>query len=322
MYYTGAGQWMEEDPIQFDAGDPNLRRYVGNDPTDATDPSGLKITIDGKAITALARDNVKEAVKKKFAILIPDGNKIIDEIAETMQQASYTFDYKTAEAFAVDIVGRLNVIKAARTFQDAKVGFNRTTTLARIPGGAAYWKDLPQGLELKEGASAAAAFRAFVKKRGPDDPAPSLDCACGAYVVFYLGLLNTLEGLVTGGRGTQLFDELASKDRAGKKQQVRLLGGEGTNPRGWNPTTEPNDKLFIPGDAVYFENPDNSGAPWLGENTIYLGNKLFFAHGIGVKSKEAIIMELNMHKNPAVAKPKAAYVSEKRVSPMFGVLLR
>jgi hypothetical protein len=42
MYYTGTGQWMEEDPIQFDAGDPNLRRDVGNDPTNLTDPSGLQ----------------------------------------------------------------------------------------------------------------------------------------------------------------------------------------------------------------------------------------------------------------------------------------
>jgi pimeloyl-ACP methyl ester carboxylesterase len=32
---------MEEDPIQFKAGDPNLERFVGNNPTNATDPSGL-----------------------------------------------------------------------------------------------------------------------------------------------------------------------------------------------------------------------------------------------------------------------------------------
>jgi hypothetical protein len=32
---------MEEDPIQFSAGDTNLRRYVGNDPTNHADASGL-----------------------------------------------------------------------------------------------------------------------------------------------------------------------------------------------------------------------------------------------------------------------------------------
>jgi hypothetical protein len=41
MYDPGVGRWLEEDPIGFDAGDPNLYRYVGNAPTNETDPSGL-----------------------------------------------------------------------------------------------------------------------------------------------------------------------------------------------------------------------------------------------------------------------------------------
>lgn len=43
MYDPTVGKWMEEDPIQFKAGDANLRRYVSNDPTNATDPSGLQV---------------------------------------------------------------------------------------------------------------------------------------------------------------------------------------------------------------------------------------------------------------------------------------
>jgi len=35
------GRWMQEDPIAFGAGDPNLERYVGNNPTNSTDTSGL-----------------------------------------------------------------------------------------------------------------------------------------------------------------------------------------------------------------------------------------------------------------------------------------
>jgi RHS repeat-associated protein len=34
-------QWLQEDPAQFGGGDGNLRRPVGNDPTNAVDPSGL-----------------------------------------------------------------------------------------------------------------------------------------------------------------------------------------------------------------------------------------------------------------------------------------
>jgi RHS repeat-associated protein len=41
-YYDPAtGPWLSEDPLGFDAGDANLYRYVGNEPTDVTDPSGL-----------------------------------------------------------------------------------------------------------------------------------------------------------------------------------------------------------------------------------------------------------------------------------------
>jgi len=41
-YYDPAtGRFVSQDPIGFDAGDANLYRYVGNAPTNATDPFGL-----------------------------------------------------------------------------------------------------------------------------------------------------------------------------------------------------------------------------------------------------------------------------------------
>jgi hypothetical protein len=43
MYDPRIGRWTGEDPVGFRAGDPNLLRYVGNDPTNATDPSGLTL---------------------------------------------------------------------------------------------------------------------------------------------------------------------------------------------------------------------------------------------------------------------------------------
>ncbi len=40
-YDPKIGRWTSEDPLGFDAGDTNLNRYVNNEPTDMTDPSGL-----------------------------------------------------------------------------------------------------------------------------------------------------------------------------------------------------------------------------------------------------------------------------------------
>ena len=44
---TALGQWTQEDPMGFAAGDANVRRYVGNDPVNRVDPSGLDELILG-----------------------------------------------------------------------------------------------------------------------------------------------------------------------------------------------------------------------------------------------------------------------------------
>ena len=40
-YDPTIGRFISEDPIAFDGGDMDLYRYVGNEPTNAIDPSGL-----------------------------------------------------------------------------------------------------------------------------------------------------------------------------------------------------------------------------------------------------------------------------------------
>jgi RHS repeat-associated protein len=40
-YDPATGRWVSQDPMGFGAGDTNLQRYCGNEPTNATDPSGL-----------------------------------------------------------------------------------------------------------------------------------------------------------------------------------------------------------------------------------------------------------------------------------------
>jgi hypothetical protein len=43
MYDPTVGRWISADPISFKGEDANLYRYVGNSPTNATDPMGRKI---------------------------------------------------------------------------------------------------------------------------------------------------------------------------------------------------------------------------------------------------------------------------------------
>ena len=54
-YDPSTGQFISQDPIGFQAGDPNLYRYVNNAPGDWTDPSGLVpkliLRLDGSVIS-------------------------------------------------------------------------------------------------------------------------------------------------------------------------------------------------------------------------------------------------------------------------------
>src|ERR1700694_2868773 len=52
MYDPIIGRWLEEDPTGFDAGDMDLYRLEGNNPTNEVDPSGLEWQrIGGKPVT-------------------------------------------------------------------------------------------------------------------------------------------------------------------------------------------------------------------------------------------------------------------------------
>jgi uncharacterized protein RhaS with RHS repeats len=53
VYDPMVGRFLEEDPIGFAAGDPNLFRYVRNSPTNATDPSGLQEAVPQLSIKTL-----------------------------------------------------------------------------------------------------------------------------------------------------------------------------------------------------------------------------------------------------------------------------
>ncbi len=52
FYDPTTGKFVNEDPKSFEAGDANLRRYVGNDPINATDPSGNQAISEADGLAA------------------------------------------------------------------------------------------------------------------------------------------------------------------------------------------------------------------------------------------------------------------------------
>jgi RHS repeat-associated protein len=78
------GKFISEDPISFQAGDPNLYRYVFNSPLNGTDPSGLQTASDEFPIFRIP------------PIPIPDLGQTLQDIGNGISEAG-----KTVERFLV-----------------------------------------------------------------------------------------------------------------------------------------------------------------------------------------------------------------------------
>ncbi|MHB9068435.1 MAG: RHS repeat-associated core domain-containing protein [Pirellulaceae bacterium] len=70
-YDPTTGRWLSQDPIGFAAGDVNLYRYVGNQATGATDPSGLEEQpgqFPGKPKGTIGRDILQDLHREDAAL--------------------------------------------------------------------------------------------------------------------------------------------------------------------------------------------------------------------------------------------------------------
>ncbi|VTR91659.1 rhs repeat-associated core domain protein : YD repeat protein OS=Planctomyces limnophilus (strain ATCC 43296 / DSM 3776 / IFAM 1008 / 290) GN=Plim_1050 PE=4 SV=1: SBBP: SBBP: RHS_repeat: RHS_repeat: RHS_repeat: RHS_repeat: RHS_repeat: RHS_repeat: RHS_repeat: RHS_repeat: RHS_repeat: RHS_repeat: RHS_repeat: RHS_repeat: RHS_repeat: RHS_repeat: RHS_repeat: RHS_repeat: RHS_repeat: RHS_repeat: RHS_repeat [Gemmata massiliana] len=97
-YDAFSGKWLSADPLSFAAGDANLYRYVGNQPTTRTDPSGLQmassvVTNAGAAIAGgvfaavAARGRIQEVFldqKDSKSVIESTGGKIEGSLAYVM----------------------------------------------------------------------------------------------------------------------------------------------------------------------------------------------------------------------------------------------
>jgi RHS repeat-associated protein len=87
MYSPALGRFLQTDPVGFDAGF-NLYRYVGNDPVNLTDPSGLKPTKEGGAAALKAALDIMIKLceccveKDKVEQCKEDAKKIVDALVK------------------------------------------------------------------------------------------------------------------------------------------------------------------------------------------------------------------------------------------------
>jgi uncharacterized protein RhaS with RHS repeats len=150
MYDPTIGQWISEDPIDFDAGDPNLRRYVGNSPTNKTDPFGLQ----EKQPSVASVNGVRfEGANVNVRIVdIADGKVTIEYTTsdgKTMQATRAIDQFKPADqAFLkkLQLVPRNIVIDAFN-----RTGAEQDAWVRAVVDGIATLNELPKGKEILQG---------------------------------------------------------------------------------------------------------------------------------------------------------------------------
>jgi uncharacterized protein RhaS with RHS repeats len=143
MYDPRIGRWMTEDPIEFEAADPDLYRYVHNDPTNATDPSGLQTRKLSQLKERMVDSDIGEGGKSMANVHVKDEGKVVaketlslgakdNAIALCLTNASFTLGFESSKLKGLIRFGVVSedpqVIKVCRWLQYIKVNKPKGTT--------------------------------------------------------------------------------------------------------------------------------------------------------------------------------------------------
>ena len=194
------------------------------------------------------------------------------EIYLALENSRSIHEYGSMHEFIFELKLRENIILAARKLHESKIAFAPFNGSKFNPK---IWTKIKYGYLLKPNVLPSDAIKdVFTNGREY-----AFECSTAIILIYYKAVLDSI--------ATSYFNSLFQ----------RLLVWD------WNYdhdlgiiTTVGRD--FIPGDVVYFYNPDFSHPVWTGENAVYLGNDQYFGHGIGIESEKGMIAALNTLRKP------------------------
>ncbi|MBC2582026.1 protein-glutamine gamma-glutamyltransferase [Clostridium sp. DJ247] len=221
--------------------------------------------------------------------------KIIDKMASSNR----TYEYNSLNELKFELSLRKNIVIAARALNNSQFSFE---TFRKSKCNTKYWNRTNEGgFLLKEGISPSVAIKdIFI-----NGSQYGTECATAIVIVYYKAILETFS--------PNIFDNLFTN--------IQLMN--------WNHIHKNlrldyvyDDTDSLPGDCKYFKNPDvNPVTPeWQGENAIDLGNGTYYGHGIGIKTSNEIIKELNRKRKPGAT--KTAFLLTLASRPDFKYLSR
>ncbi|WP_312095787.1 protein-glutamine gamma-glutamyltransferase [Niallia sp.] len=191
-------------------------------------------------------------------------------ILQHMQDAHNIYSYPSLEELQFEIKMRKNIINSATEMNETKAQF---TIFEQSRCNPAYWQLTAAGgflqrLDVKPSDAIMDIYQ--------NSSLYAFECATASVIIYYYAMLQTI--------GKHLFDAYF--------QNLYLYS--------WHADTDLGlvtfyTSSFLPGDIVYFENPDfDLKTPWFrGLNAIILDDGRFFGHGFSIKTNHEIIQVLN-----------------------------
>lgn len=190
-------------------------------------------------------------------------------ILNAMFTSPARYDYSSIRELFFEVSFRSRTIQSAT---DLIYSGARFATFEKTYGNDRFWRRSPEGaLELKYNVPAALGIRDIFE----NGSRYAFECATAIVAIFYFALLRII--------GDQAFNAAFPTITLYDWHYERL------------PIYSEIRNDFLPGDCLYFENPDfnPTRSEWRGENAIYFGNDQFAAFGLGILSAEQVIQRLN-----------------------------
>jgi protein-glutamine gamma-glutamyltransferase len=219
--------------------------------------------------------------------------KILKRLAESQT----VYRYPSLSLLKFEIKLRSTSVSAARKLA---VNGAQFAVFSKSKCNAAYWTLTDEGgFRLNEAVQPSDGINDIFKSGWKY----AFECTTSIVIVYYKALIDTIgaESFNENFASLYLFDGTYDAHL----HLIRTMAGE---------------LQSLPGDAQYFKNPEyNPETPeWQGENVILLENGMYFAHGIGIKTKKGVIASLNKYRVEGASVP--AFLVDEAVRPDFAYL--
>ncbi|KAB2337273.1 protein-glutamine gamma-glutamyltransferase [Cytobacillus depressus] len=189
------------------------------------------------------------------------------DIFIALESSPEIFEYDSLQELLFDIDLREHIILAAEDLSKSKAKFTPFSTSKFNPE---IWTKTKYGYLLHPDIFASDGIKDIFN----NSQEYAFECSTAIVIIFYKAVLD----LIPLSFFNTLFQRLLLWDW-NHDQDLSIVTKKGHD--------------FIPGDVVYFYNPDYNHPVWMGENAVYLGNGQYFGHGIGIKTEEGMIEDLN-----------------------------